>query len=161
MKKSFITVKLDNFNFGIDVAFVREVNRNVEISPVALAPDFTAGLMNLRGQIITIIDPGVKLSLSKRQFSKKSYCVILKTSSEITNKKLLRSFNETIGLLIDTVGDIVIVDDSEIDPLPPNINQIDSEYINGVVRLENSLLIILAIDKILENNNREISVQNQ
>jgi purine-binding chemotaxis protein CheW len=67
MNKSFITVKIDNYLFGIDVALVREVNRYIDISPVSLSPDFISGLMNLRGQIITVIDPGVRLNLGKRQ----------------------------------------------------------------------------------------------
>jgi purine-binding chemotaxis protein CheW len=129
MNKSFITVKIDNYLFGIDVALVREVNRYIEISPVSLAPDFISGLMNLRGQIITVIDPGVRLGLGKRQLESSNRCVVIKSGAELVNSSLSSSLNETVGILVNAVGDIINVDEDTIEPLPPNLSDLDNEFI--------------------------------
>ena len=152
MNKSYITIKIENYLFGIDVSYVREVNRYIDISPVSLAPDFITGLMNLRGQIITIIDPGVRLGFGKREVCKASRCVVIKTASELSNSSMTTNLNETVGILVNAVGDIVIVDDETIENLPPNLSDLDNEYISGVVKLENDLLLILKIDTLLKND---------
>ena len=152
MNKSFITLKIDQYLFGIDVVFVREVNRYIDISPVSLAPDFITGLMNLRGQIVTIIDPGVKLDLGKTEIKETSRCVVMKNGSEITHSKTGIALNETVGILVDAVGDIIIVEEEAIEPLPPNLTEFDNDYISGVVKLDNELLLILKIDSLLKND---------
>jgi purine-binding chemotaxis protein CheW len=152
MNKSFITIKIDEYLFGIDVSFVREVNRYIDISPVSLAPDFIVGLMNLRGQIITIIDPAVRLELGKTEIKQSSRCVVMKSGAELSHTKANISYNETVGILVDAVGDIVLVDEEAIEPLPPNLTEIDNEHISGVIKLEKDLLLILKIDVLLTND---------
>jgi len=161
MNKPFISITIDQYTFGIDVGLVREVNRYIDISPVALAPDFTIGLMNLRGQIITIIDPGVRLGCGQRKLSPQSRCVVLKAASELQRSKASISLNETIGLLVDSVGDIVIVDEDVIEHLPPNLTDIDNEYISGIVKLEEHLLLILAIDALLKNDDKKTAAYSE
>lgn len=150
MKTSFVTVRLNNFLFGIDVNFVREINRLMDITSVYLAPNYISGLMNLRGQIITIVDPGIRLNLGKRVITPKSRCVVMKATSGFSSTDKI-SLNDTVGILADSVGDIVTVDNSTIDQLPPNISELDGEYIDGVVSLENELLMILKIGILLQN----------
>jgi purine-binding chemotaxis protein CheW len=159
MNKSFITITIDQYLFGIDVSFVREVNRYVDISPVSLAPDFIAGLMNLRGQIITIIDPGVRLDLGKTEIKQSSRCVVMKSGAELSHLQGNISLSETVGILVDAVGDIVIVEEDAIEPLPPNLTELDNEHIGGVVKLEKDLLLILKIDSLLKNDPKK-SQQN-
>jgi purine-binding chemotaxis protein CheW len=151
MNKSFVTIRIDTYHFGIDVDLVREVNRNIDISKVSLAPDYITGLMNLRGQIITIIDPGVRLNLGVREITQKSRCVVFKTTSELNNKSINISLNETVGILVDSVGDIVSVDNETIEMLPPNLSDIDNKYIGGVIKLDNNLLLILKMETMLKN----------
>jgi purine-binding chemotaxis protein CheW len=154
MNKSFITVKIDNYLFGIDVALVREVNRYIDFSPVSLSPDFISGLMNLRGQIITVIDPGVRLNLGKRQLDSTTRCVVIKSGAELANSSLSSSLNETVGILVNAVGDIISVDEDTIESLPPNLSDLDNEFISGVVKLENDLLVILKVDAIVKNDKK-------
>lgn len=152
MSKSFVTIKIENYLFGIDVDFVREVNRYFDISPVSLAPDFIIGLMNLRGQIITVIDPGLRLHLGKRELSSSSICVVIKTASELYNKSMTTFINDTIGILVNAVGDIILVDETTIEDLPPNLSEFDNEYISGIVKLKDDLLLILNMDTLLRND---------
>jgi purine-binding chemotaxis protein CheW len=146
MNRSFITIKIGEYLFGIDLKHVREVNRFLDITPVALAPEFVAGLMNLRGQIVTVIDPGIKLHLEKRKISKTSRCVILKTATEDATISL----KDILGILVDSIGDIFTVNNSEIEPSPPNVGEIDEQLISGIVKLENELLIILKMEALLQ-----------
>jgi purine-binding chemotaxis protein CheW len=146
MNSSFITIKIDEYLFGIDLKHVREVNRFLDITPVALAPEFVTGLMNLRGQIVTVIDPGIKLHMEKRAISKTSRCVILKTATEDATITL----KDILGILVDSIGDIYTVDNSEIEPSPPNVGDIDEQLISGIVKLDNELLIILKLDAFLQ-----------
>jgi purine-binding chemotaxis protein CheW len=146
MNKSFITIKIGEYLFGIDLQHVREVNRFLDITPVALAPEFVAGLMNLRGQIVTVIDPGIKLNMEKRKISKTSRCVILKTATEDATTSL----KDILGILVDSIGDIFTVNNSEIEPSPPNVGEIDEQLISGIVKLEDELLIILKMETLLQ-----------
>lgn len=146
MNRSFITIKIGEYLFGIDLQHVREVNRFLDITPVALAPEFVAGLMNLRGQIVTVIDPGIKLHMEKRKISKTSRCVILKTATEDATISL----KDILGILVDSIGDIYTVNNSEIEPSPPNVGEIDEQLISGIVKLENELLIILKMETLLQ-----------
>jgi purine-binding chemotaxis protein CheW len=146
MNKSFITIKIGEYLFGIDLIHVREVNRFIDITPVALAPEFVAGLMNLRGQIVTVIDPGIKLHMEKRKVSKTSRCVILKTNTEDSTITL----KDILGILVDSIGDIFTVNDSEIEPSPPNVGEIDEQLISGIAKLDNELLIILKLEALLQ-----------
>jgi purine-binding chemotaxis protein CheW len=146
MNRSFITIRIGEYLFGIDLKHVREVNRFLDITPVALAPEFVAGLMNLRGQIVTVIDPGIKLQLEKRKISKSSRCVILKTASEDAASKL----KDILGILVDSIGDIFTINSSDIESSPPNVGDIDVQLISGIVKLEQELLIILQMDSLLQ-----------
>ena len=147
MSRSLITVGIDEYLFGLDVHLIREVNRSVDITPVALAPAFLAGLMNLRGQIISVIDPGTQLGFDKRSISESTRCVVLKTAAEGSPLQL----TDLTGVLFDSVGDIVTISDDTAEPIPPNISEIDTQFITGVVRLDGSLLILLNLNSVLKN----------
>jgi purine-binding chemotaxis protein CheW len=149
MDKSFVTIKIAEYLFGIDISHVREVNRYIDVTPVALAPEMVTGLMNLRGQIVTIIDPGVKLQLNKRTVTKSSRCVVMKTIAEGSSLGL----KDITGILVDTIGDIVTVDENSIEPSPPNVGDIDGHLIAGIVKLEQELLIVLKMDELLNKVN--------
>jgi len=162
MQMQFVTLNIGEYHFGIDVANIREINRSTDITSVDLAPVFVTGLMNLRGQIITILDPGVKLGLPKRKCSEQSRYVVLKshTQQEISNhgqKPIASSGSnkeskENIALLVDGVGDIVSVNNDTIEPSPPNIGDVDGSFISGIIKLDVMLLIILKISPIISNN---------
>lgn len=146
MSKSYITVTLGEYLFGIDVSLIREVNRSVDMTPVALAPEMIRGLMNLRGQIITVIDPGVCLGFQVSKIENTSRCVVLKTIEEGSSL----SIHDILGILVDNVGDIIPVEDTDLQPPPPNLSELNSQYIQYVVKLDQDLLIILDMAKVLD-----------
>lgn len=156
MKKfQFVTVYLDDLCFGIDVLLIREVNRALDITPVALAPDFISGVLNLRGQIITVVDPGVRLGFSPRKITEKTRCVVLKNNEELSNSivetdETLKTSDDQVAFLFDGMGDLVTVTDDQIEEPPANIRAVERELIQGVVKQGEQLVIILKIDELLQ-----------
>ena len=143
--------------FGVDVILIREIIRQINITPVEMAPSYVSGLMNLRGQIVTVLDLGIKLQVGERNITNDSRCIILKTFSEIIDEnkneegiEKHKSLKENVGLLVDKVEDVVIVLENQIEPPPANIAEVDAQYIEGIAKLKNDLLIILNVEKVLQ-----------
>jgi purine-binding chemotaxis protein CheW len=156
MQRQFVTFRLERSLFGIDVLLVDEINRQLDMVPVAGAPDFVRGLINLRGQIVSVIDLGTKLGLEPRTINRLSRCVVLKTTRMITHLKEEGLVTDTtcsdiVGLLVDRVEDMVIVDDTQIDPPPANVGQVAGEFISGVVQRSGDLLIILKLSEVVSH----------
>jgi len=153
-EKQFITFYLDDDYLGVDIRLVREVYRQLNITPVALAPEFVRGLLNLRGQIITILDLGVRLGLGPRRIDRRSCCVILKSSLEMERKGTLYDIGDStspdqVGLLVDAIGDVVTVEETEVEPPPAHAGRLASAFLSGVVKLQNVLLIVLKASEIV------------
>ncbi len=151
-EKQFSSVYLDNTLFGIDILMIREINRNLELTSVDQAPEYVRGLLNLRGQIVTVLDLGIRLGKSAREIDAGSRCVVLKTVSELPNVDHLNdtTTEDMVGILIDRVGDMVTVDDGKIEPPPANVNGVDGQYINGIIKLKDDIMVILNISAVLK-----------
>ncbi len=155
MERQFATFYLGDARFGIDILMVREINRHLEITPAERAPDFVRGLLNLRGQVVTVIDLGVRLGLGEREIGPESRCLVLKTSSDLAVHQkagLLEddTSNDVIGLLIDRVGDMVTVGDKDLEPAPANISGVDGRFLSAVAKLEDDLMVALRTREILD-----------
>ncbi len=131
----FVTFRVDSYLLGIDILMVREINQVLDITEVPEAPGHILGLVNLRGQTITVFDLGIRLGLGPRTITSESHNVIFKY--------------ETVGLLVDQIGDVIQVEESEVEPSPVNTGRIGSQYIEGIVKLEEELLLILSPDEII------------
>ncbi|MDX2083890.1 MAG: chemotaxis protein CheW [Candidatus Melainabacteria bacterium] len=151
--KSFVSFHLGDQLFGIDICQVREINRHLHLTPVPLAPNYVRGLVNLRGQIITVLDLKERLGLGQTEMSDISHNIILKTDSEQgiskPDKDSSSIISEKVGFWVDAIGNVISLDTTEIDPPPANMGEVDGKYLFGVVKLENTLMSILSIAKIL------------
>jgi purine-binding chemotaxis protein CheW len=132
----FITFRIDEYLAGIDILRVREINRLVDITPVQHAPDYIRGLINLRGQTVTVFDLGIRLGLAPRKITEETHNIIIKSDS--------------VGLLVDCIGDVVEAKSDEIKTPPANLGGITRKFIESVVKLEKELMIVLSSEKILE-----------
>ena len=132
--KQFVTFRIDRHLLGLDVLGVREINRVVDMTPVPRAPDHVRGLVNLRGQILTVFDLGARLGLGARRIGRSTHNVILKS--------------DAVGLLVDAIGEVIQADIEDIEAPPANVGGIEGEFIDGVVKLEKELLVILSADKL-------------
>ncbi len=123
---------------GIDILSIQEINKHFEVTTVPQSSDYVVGVLNLRGRIVTILDLGKKLGLSKINKSKDNKNIIV------------RSQDEHIGLLVDSISDVVQADKERIEQAPSNIGGVKGKYFQGVLKTETSLIGILNIEEVLK-----------
>ncbi len=127
---------------GIDIKSIQEINKLIEMTRVPQAPDYVLGVLNLRGEIVTIIDLGRKLGLSPARITPESRNIIINYN------------NENVGLLVDRIGDVVEVDTKKIEPAPANLEEIQGTFFEGVLKDEKVLVGILNLDEALKDNDQ-------
>lgn len=118
---------------GVDLTYVHEINRHVEATPVPRAPAFVRGVINLRGEVVTVLDLRAVLGLDVDGAADEPRCVVIDAAGEKT------------GLLVDRVADVLALCPAQIDPPPANIGGVDGRRLSGVCRLEEELLVILDV----------------
>ena len=126
---------------GMDILKVQEINKLLEMTKVPQAPDYVKGILNLRGQIVTVIDLGKKLGLSMTDMGTH------------TRNIIVNSNNEYIGLLVDRIGDVERTDRDKIEPPPANIGGLQGKYFEGVFKKDKSLIGILNVEEVLKEEN--------
>jgi purine-binding chemotaxis protein CheW len=124
---------------GIDILNIQEINKNFEITKVPQALDYVEGILNLRGRIVTIIDLGKKLGLEPVNKDKDNRNIIV------------NSDDEHIGLLVNSISDVVLAQESDIEPAPSNIGGAKGKFFQGVLKTETQLIGILDIDEVLKD----------
>ncbi len=123
---------------GIDILNIQEINKHFEVTTVPQAPDYVVGVLNLRGKIVTILDLGKKLGLSQIQ------------SNKISRNIIVRSQDELIGLIVDSISDVVTADHEKIEPAPSNIGGMKGKFFKGVMKTQSTLIGILDIEEVLK-----------
>ncbi len=154
MDLQYATFYVGSGRFGIDILTVREINRHLDITPIERGPEYVRGLLNLRGQIVTVIDLGVRLGMGPRKIGSDSRCIVLKTTADLDARQSMSESNENtsndlIGLLIDKVGDMVSLTSQELEAAPANVSGVDSKYITGVAKLSDGLMVALRTGEVL------------
>lgn len=153
----FVTCRIGEQLFGVDIMVVREINRVLEITPIPRERDYIRGLINLRGQIVTILDMRVRLGMPAEAHSETTHNIIIKGGAELRdackgNAAMVAGIADPSGLLVDAIGDVVDADDHEVEPPPANVGSVDGGLLRGVVKKENVLVAILDVPKILSLN---------
>lgn len=155
-EKTFVSFSLDDQLFGLDILLVREINKQLRLTPVPLVPDYIRGLVNLRGQIVSIIDLKRRLGLPDGRVTSKSRNIILKSQMELAWTQSagkgadIVSVPDKVGLLVDAVGDVITVNSKEIVASPANIGEVDGRFLSGVAKLNHSLMAILNVENLLK-----------
>ncbi len=129
--KQFCTFYINDTLFGIEVLTVQEVLRYQEITEVPLAAPEIKGLINLRGQIITAIDLRTRMQLPPREADQKPMNVVVQTNDEV------------ISFLVDSIGDVLEVDEETFEEAPSTVDDSTRELVTGVYKLDGKLLMIL------------------
>lgn len=138
MTESILSFKLCDSLLGVDVTLVKEINRNIEFTPIPGAKDHIVGFFNMRGQVVTLFDLAKMLNLGEMKQQDKLICIILKYPKDPNQ----------VGFLIDSPGDVFEVDVEESEVAPANLGEIESEYIESVIKLKNDLLMVINSKKI-------------
>ena len=141
--------------FGISILMVREINQNIDITPVSMVPPYIKGVLNLRGQVVTVMDLAKRMSYQDLERSEDANCIVLKTLSEIENNDTAmeledRTTSDKVGLYVDRIGDVLDVNTKDIIKTPSQHNdKFDKRFVRGVVRLKDQLLILLNLKELL------------
>jgi len=133
--RQLCTFYLRDLMFGVEVEKVQEVIRYQEMTKIPLAPAIIAGLINLRGQIVTAVDLRHQLDLPPRD------------RGEFPMNVVIRREDGPISLLVDEIGDVVEVDEQLFEPAPDTLHSQGREFIRGVYKLKEQLLLLLDTDK--------------
>ena len=136
----WVTFRLDNETYGINVMQVQEVLRYTEIAPVPGAPEYVMGIINLRGNVVTVIDTRQRFGLQPDKITDQSRIVIIEAEGQV------------IGIFVDAVSEVVYLRQSEIE-VPPNVGNDDNgRFIQGVCHKNDELLILVELDKFLSDS---------
>ena len=133
----WVTFRLDKEKYCINVMLVQEVLRISEIAPVPGAPGFVLGIINLRGNVVTVVDTRKRFVLMPKDVDDSSRIVIIEVNSNV------------IGMLVDSVADVMDLRKSEIEGAPNVGNEESAKYIQGVASRESELLIVVDLNKFL------------
>jgi purine-binding chemotaxis protein CheW len=137
----YLTVVLDNEAYGIAVLKVREIIRLQKITPVPQMPAFVKGVINLRGRVIPVIDLRLKFGL-KADFAERTCVVVVQIALE-------ESRNVQMGLVVDSVEEVVSLTAAEIEPTPEFGARIDTSYLLGLAKVKGVVKTLLDIERVV------------
>jgi purine-binding chemotaxis protein CheW len=132
-----VSFKLGSEEYGVDIAQVQEINRMVAVTHVPRAPQFMEGVINLRGQLIPIIDLRARFGMPRAEHTKNTRIVV----TEIGAKR--------VGMVVDSVSEVLRLPVEHIEPAPEMITGVETEYIRGVGKIEDRLIILLDLARII------------
>ena len=135
-----VSFMIGSEEFGIDILKVQEINRMMEITQVPNAPGFVKGVINLRGRVIPVVELRRKLGMDERNYDNNTRIVVV----EVQGK--------TIGFIVDEVKEVLRIPKSITEQPPEVVSGVNSAYITAIGKLEDRLLILLDLTKILTND---------
>ncbi|MCB0368142.1 MAG: chemotaxis protein CheW [Bdellovibrionales bacterium] len=129
----FLTFKLLKEFYGVAIENIREINRVAEITPVPKTPHYIKGVMNLRGKIIPVVNLRARFGLPAEEYTRDTCIIVIDTPVGL------------VGLIVDSVKEVVTLDEKVIEP-PPHLNQdSDSSFVTGMGKLEDKVLILVDV----------------
>ncbi|PWL56824.1 MAG: chemotaxis protein CheW [Desulfovibrionaceae bacterium] len=132
-----VTFSIDEEEFGVNILKVQEIIRIMEITRVPRSPEFVEGVINLRGRVIPIVDLRRRFGLAAIAHDKDTRIIVIELNSLV------------VGFIVDAVSEVLRIPADTVEPTPPVAAGMDSEYISGVGKLQDRLLILLDLDKLL------------
>ena len=140
---NLVTFRLGSGEYAIDIMQAKEIIKMEKITLIPNAPDFVEGVINLRGNIIPIIDLKKRFNLEETEGDKNTGIIIVKIE------------DVDMGIIIDAISKVVSIANSDIQPPPPMLSGIGQEYIKGVGKLEDKLLVVLDLEKLFTTDEEE------
>jgi len=135
--REFSTFMVGNSLCGIDIDQIQEINRNFDFTRVPSSEEYIKGILNLRGRIVTLIDLGKKIGISSKGLSSESGNIVVSSGEE------------DVGLMVDSICDVVSEENAEIDTVPANTGDIKGRYFTSLLKTKNDLIGILDLDEVL------------
>jgi purine-binding chemotaxis protein CheW len=142
-RRQIVVFELANESYGVDIHQVREIIRMTAITKVPKAPGFVKGVINLRGSIIPVIDLRKRFDLEDVEDSNERRIVVIEIEGTIT------------GMIVDAVSEVLRVDEELIEPPSPYIFNIETQFISGIAKIDDRLVILLNVNEVLSENEKE------
>ncbi|HBE95097.1 MAG TPA: chemotaxis protein CheW [Desulfovibrio sp.] len=138
-----VTFSIGEEEFGVDILKVQEIIRTMEITKVPRAPEFVEGVINLRGKVIPIVDLRKRFGLETRDHDKHTRIIVIEINQMI------------VGFVVDSVSEVLRIPANTVEPPPPVVSGLESEYISGVGKLQDRLLILLDLNRLLSGEEKD------
>lgn len=133
----YATFYVGELLLGIPIDQVREINRQLDSTEVPHAPDYVRGVINLRGDVVTVVDLATILGMQRTELSRTSRNVIIHWQDQL------------VGLAVDRVADIIGVAPEEIAPTPANVAGVEGRFFKGVRTTDSTIVVILDVQEAL------------
>ncbi|WP_249348591.1 chemotaxis protein CheW [Pseudoalteromonas citrea] len=147
-KDKYLAFELNKTPYAISISSVKEIMEYIQVDPIPMSPDFIIGAINLRGDVIPVFDLSVRLGKPEQPCTNRT-CIII--AECIYNENPI-----VIGLKVDMVTKVIDISQSDIDDVPSIGGQFQSRFVYGLAKLEDKILTILNILRILTLNNQEL-----
>ena len=136
----FLTFELDGENYGVEILRVQEIRGWDKATPIPNAPEYLCGVLNLRGDIVPIVDLRLFFDMPFNPYTNTTVVIVLRLEGES---------QRTVGIVVDAVSDAQDISEDEIKPTPNLGTAVDTQYIKGIANVGEELLMLLDIDKLL------------
>jgi purine-binding chemotaxis protein CheW len=133
----YLTFRLGNEEYGIEILNVQEIRGYETVTRIANAPEFIKGVVNLRGTIVPIVDMRIKFNLGSAEYNQFTVVIILNVAGRV------------VGMVVDSVSDVIRLAPDEIRPAPDFSSTFDTEYITGLGTVDERMLILVDIEKLM------------
>ncbi|MCP4433323.1 MAG: purine-binding chemotaxis protein CheW [Gammaproteobacteria bacterium] len=148
-KREFLTFTLGDENYGVDILKVREIRGWEKVRELHDTPEYVKGMLDLRGSIIPVIDLRIRFCVENYEYKASTVTIILATGDE----------NNMMGVVVDSVSDVLAVDQNEIKQAPNLGARIKTDYVEGIVSVDDDLVMLVDSDKLLDTETFEILSQ--
>lgn len=142
-QRQMVVFELEKELYGVDIHQVQEIIRVPAITHVPRTPDFVEGVINLRGSVIPILDLRKRFGFGPGGDEDEKRIVVVEME------------DKTLGVIVDAVTEVLLVDEASVEPPSPYIVTVDSQYIVGVARLDEQLIIVLDLNQVLSMGERD------
>jgi purine-binding chemotaxis protein CheW len=132
-----VSFNIGNEEFGVDILQVQEIHRVLDVTRVPHAPEYVDGVINLRGKVIPIIDLRRRFGMERKEHDKHTRIVVVELSGKV------------VGFVVDAVREVLRISRSVTEPPPSIVGGVHEEYVTAVGKLEDRLLILLDLEKVL------------
>lgn len=135
----FLTFTLGDEHYGLDIMKVKEIRGYEPVTKIANAPPFIKGVLNLRGDIVPIVDLRLKFAVGSAVYNEFTIVIMLHIGERI------------VGIVVDAVSDVVNIDAEDIKPPPEFGVAFDSQYLHGLAPINENMIILLNIEKLISS----------
>jgi purine-binding chemotaxis protein CheW len=147
MKNLYLTFRVGEEDFGIEIVYVTEIVGMQNITEVPDMPEFVKGVINLRGQVIPVIDVRRRFKLDQREYDDRTCVIVVNVNNAIT------------GLIVDTVNEVINIPETQICPPPKVTDKGEQKYIHGMGKINEEVKILLDVEKLFwESQLEELAV---